>query len=217
MSWLSALGGAASSLLAKGGGMPGLPNFGLGNRDTSFDQDASAIWALHEGIKRDDNSAVSIFVFEASAPGWGGRGSGGDRRSLLPLAKNALRKLRTLRHPDVLKFLDGSETDSAVFIVTEQVVGLPCKLSDLQAKGKATGPAGDEWKVWGISRIVSALKFINGPGASTHGNIRTSSVFTTPSGEWRLGGFELLSSPRDQQPVLYVSRVFLSCSFFRGR
>lgn len=50
----------------------------------------------------------------------------------------------------------------------------------------------------------TALKFINSSGSSTHGNLRPSSIFTSPSGEWRLGGFEVLSTVKDPSPVLYV-------------
>ena len=52
--------------------------------------------------------------------------------------------------------------------------------------------------------VKSALKFINSSGASTHGNVRPSAIFSSPSGEWRLGGFEVLSSMKDSQPILYV-------------
>lgn len=49
-----------------------------------------------------------------------------------------------------------------------------------------------------------ALSFLNDPCASTHGNIRIDSVFLSPSGEWKLGGFEVLSNPKDETAVLYV-------------
>ena len=49
-----------------------------------------------------------------------------------------------------------------------------------------------------------ALSFINDQAASTHGNIHVDSIFLSPSGEWRLGGFEVLSNPKDESSVLYV-------------
>ena len=133
-----------------------------------------------------------------------------DRRSQLPLAKNAFRKLRALRHPDILKFVDGSETDSAVYIVTEKVVPLSSRIGregDIKPNSQSaleTG-TGEEWRTWGLSKITNALSFINESGQSTHANLRVSSVFVSPSGEWRLGGFDVLSTPRDPSPVLYVS------------
>lgn len=45
---------------------------------------------------------------------------------------------------------------------------------------------------------------MNDSAASTHGNIRVDSVLISASGEWKLGGFELLSSPKDDAAVLYV-------------
>jgi len=40
---------------------------------------------------------------------------------------------------------------------------------------------------------------------STHGNLHVNAVFLSPSGEWKLGGFELFSNPKDtESAVLYV-------------
>ncbi|MBW0481756.1 hypothetical protein O181_021471 [Austropuccinia psidii MF-1] len=196
MSWLSALGGAATSLLSKGG-LPNLPGFGLGNRDSRFDD--QSIWTLYDGVKRDDNSIVSIFIYDSSQPSNLFVGSK-DKKLILSFAKNHLKKLRSLRHPNILKFLDGTENEYAVYIVTEKVTNLSIRLNELTMSKDAEL----EWKIWGLSQVVLALKFINGPGSSTHGNLRTASVFITQSGEWRLSGFEILTSPKDPQPILYT-------------
>ena len=37
-----------------------------------------------------------------------------------------------------------------------------------------------------------------------HGNVRTSSVFISQSGEWRLGGLEILSSMKEDDANIYV-------------
>lgn len=201
MSWLSVIGGAATSLLSKGGGIPNLPGFGLGNKESSFE--GQTIWTQYEGIKRDDNSSVSVFVYDSSNPTQLNSNpfiGSKDRKLLLGFAKNSLKKLRSLRHPDILKFIDGSETDAAVYIVTEKVDSLATKLDQLSTNSQTQ----IEWKIWGLSRIVSALKFLNGPGAATHGNLRLTSIFVTQSGEWKLSGFEVLSSPKDPQPILYT-------------
>jgi len=137
---------------------------------------------------QDDSSPVSVFVFDASQ---------GNKRSQLPLAKNALRKLRTIRHPDVLKFVDVVETETTIHIVTERVQPLE-KALHTSPQGKA------DWIVWGLHRVATALAFVNESVASTHGNIRTESIFVATSGEWRLGGFELLSNAKDEASVLYV-------------
>ena len=40
-----------------------------------------------------------------------------------------------------------------------------------------------------------------------HGNVRVSSVFTSESGEWKLGGLELLSSMKEDDAVIYVGSL----------
>ena len=53
--------------------------------------------------------------------------------------------------------------------------------------------------------MQSTLKFINDEALSVHGSVRLSSVFTSESGEWRLGGLDLLSSMKDDDAVIHVS------------
>jgi SCY1-like protein 1 len=36
-----------------------------------------------------------------------------------------------------------------------------------------------------------------------HGNIRSSSIYTSESGEWKVGGFEVLSSTREDDALIY--------------
>ena len=91
---------------------------------------------------QDDSTLVSVFFFDANAP---------NRRNLLPLAKNALRKLRTTRHPDVLKFIDVVETDTTIYIVTERVYPLGAALDAWKGKPAA---AIEEWLIWGLHRIA---------------------------------------------------------------
>lgn len=68
----------------------------------------------------------------------------------MPLAKNALRKLRTVRHPDVLKYLDAVETDHTIMIMTERVRPLGPAIEE-----RSSNPAKEreDWLIWGIHRI----------------------------------------------------------------
>lgn len=56
-----------------------------------------------------------------------------------------------------------------------------------------------------------ALAFVNDSCASTHGKICVDAIFISPSGEWKLGGFELFSSTKEDGPPLYVRNRL--CSF----
>lgn len=50
----------------------------------------------------------------------------------------------------------------------------------------------------------STIKFINSEAASIHGSVRVGSVYTSESGEWKVGGFELLSSVKEDESTIYV-------------
>ncbi|KAF4599678.1 hypothetical protein EYR40_006777 [Pleurotus pulmonarius] len=185
MDYLRTLGSAAVSSLVQKSGL-NLP-FSLGSK-VAYE----GVWNLYDGTKREDGSHVSVFEFDATTET--------SKKNLLPLAKNALRKLRTTRHPDVLKFMDVVETDTTIHIMTERVRPLgPALLS----RSSSSQQEREDWLLWGLHRVSVALAFVNDSCASTHGNIRIGSIFITPSGEWKLGGFEVLSNPKDPASVLY--------------
>jgi len=48
------------------------------------------------------------------------------------------------------------------------------------------------------------LKFLNNDCSIIHGNVRISSIFTNRAGEWKLAGFELMSSIKEENPVIYT-------------
>ncbi|SCZ96994.1 BZ3500_MvSof-1268-A1-R1_Chr4-2g06919 [Microbotryum saponariae] len=206
MSWLSSLAGsvantvisASASALSGGNNVPGLPGYTLGDKLYHFDR--RSIWTVSNATKKDDSSSVTVFSFDLNAPqqpNQGAAGSSNDRKAQLVLAKNALRKLRALRHPHILKFLDGVDTDTTVWIVTEPVRSLSLELDS------AGTPLAEESKVYGLLHLVTALAFLNKDGASIHGNIRPESVWITQGGEWKLGGMELTTRKDDDSGVIW--------------
>jgi len=117
-------------------------------------------------------------------------------RNRVPIAKNAFRRFRTLRHPGVVQLIDAVETDAQLCIITERITPLAqyAEQQELQ----------QETIKWGLYAIAKTLKFINDEAGLVHSLVRTSSVFIGESGEWKLGGFELLSSTKDEQDnVIY--------------
>ena len=108
--------------------------------------------------------------------------------------------------------------------MTERVRPLSSVIQDWTSKSQRER---EDWLLWGLHRLsVSnahptrsnisqcyvqvALSFVNDSCSSTHGNLRVDSIFISPSGEWKLGGFEVLSSPKDESAVLYVRSYYLS-------
>lgn len=189
------LNASSAALSSASGGVPGVQGYQLGERVTGYD--GKSIWTLYSGTKRDDATPVSVFAFDLSAPVPHMRPA--DRKALLPLARNAFRKLRALRHPNILKFLDGSESDSAIWIITEPVQSLATLLD---SPGTTSAPA-DESKVYGLLHVSSALSFLNREGQSVHGGLRTTTVWVTPGGEWKLGGMELCSRLDEPDAVMW--------------
>ncbi|CAD6893245.1 unnamed protein product [Tilletia controversa] len=179
----------SSAVLSKATGP--LPNVSIEDLDLSYE--GKTIWSLHKGTKRDDSTPVSVLVFDSQKP------LNNPRKSLLPLAKNALRKLRTMRHPDVLRLIDSAETATAVYIAVEPVRPLRAVLEGMAGKDEMRS----EWVTWGLSKLAIAVKFINVDAQSAHGNIRVDSVFVTPAGEWRLGGFDTLTAMNDPAGILF--------------
>jgi SCY1-like protein 1 len=57
---------------------------------------------------------------------------------------------------------------------------------------------------WGLHNVAKTLKFINDEASSIHGNLRASSIFTSESGEWKVGGLEILSSVKEDDAIIFT-------------
>jgi SCY1-like protein 1 len=91
----------------------------------------------------------------------------------------------------VLKFIDGAESETKIYIGTEwaEPVSLHLKSSD------------ENLTKYGLFKLASTLKMIS-DSALVHGNVCMDSVFVTKSGEWRLGGLDFISAMTEESPVL---------------
>ena len=87
------------------------------------------------------------------------------------------------------------ENETQIYIVTEKVTPLSWHI-----KRKSLS---EETIKWGLYTVASTLKFVNVDASSVHGSIRSSSVYTSESGEWKLGGFEVLSSMNEDDAIIY--------------
>lgn len=87
------------------------------------------------------------------------------------------------------------ETETHIYVVTERLTPL-----SWHVKRKSLS---EETIKWGLYSVASTLKFINNEAASVHGSVRVSSVYTSESGEWKLGGFDVLSSMNEDDALIY--------------
>nr|CAC18624.2 conserved hypothetical protein [Neurospora crassa] len=94
-----------------------------------------------------------------------------------------------------LKLSLAQKTDSYIYIATERLVPL-----SWHVKRKSLSP---ETAKWGLYSVAKTLKFINGDASSIHGNLKVASIYTSESGEWKIGGFEVLSNVKDDDALIY--------------
>ncbi|AWP11979.1 putative N-terminal kinase-like protein [Scophthalmus maximus] len=139
-------------------------------------QEKSGIWTLHRGKRKTNGEPVSVFVYEVS--------QGTDPQT--QLAKAAVKRMKTLRHPNILAYVDGLETEKSLYLVTEQVTPLAVHLKAQAEKGGA----GELEISWGLHQIVKALSFLVNDCHLLHNNLGVWSVFVDRAGEWKLGALD---------------------------
>lgn len=149
--------------------------------------ETKSIWNLYKGKRKTEpKNEVSIFVYDVKG--------GSDTK--LEIAKNAVKKLKTLRHPSILQFLDSVETDKVLYVATEYVEPLGIYLDHIDMDD---GPK-ELYLAWGIFQITRALSFLNNDGNLRHNNVSCWSVNVNKCGEWKLGGLEYVS-PVEGNPM----------------
>lgn len=86
---------------------------------------------------------MSIFVYDIK--------SGSETQ--LEVAKGAVKRLKTLRHPSVLTYLDSLESDKVLYLATEYVQPLSTHLESLSLDG----PQKELYVAWGIFQITVSV------------------------------------------------------------
>lgn len=147
---------------------------------------SKSIWELHKGKKKGTDQEISIFVFEVK----------GGNDTLLDVAKASVKRLKTLRHPNILQYIDSLETDKVVYLVTEYVEPLLGHLELLKKE--------EERKLavsWGLFQIAKGLGFLTGDCGLSHNNVSSASVFVDRAGEWKMGGVEYMCPGTEAPPI----------------
>lgn len=164
------------------GGLKELP-YNIGEPYSS----AWGSWIHYRGTSKDDGSSVSIFSLSGS----------NAQDGHLMAARNGVKRLRTVRHPNVLSFLHSAEVEvvegsivrPTIYIVTEPVMPLSEKIKELGLEGTQR----DEYYAWGLHQIAKAVSFLNNDCKLVHGNVCLESVVVTPTLDWKLHAFDVLS------------------------
>lgn len=144
-----------------------------------------SIWSLHRARRKGStgDAEVSVFVFDIK--------NGGEYQ--LEIARAAVKRLKTLKHPSILSYLDSLETEKMVYLATERVKPLHNQLATISEISE--GSKRELYFSWGIFQITRALSFLNNDGNLRHNNVNMWSVFVNEeSGEWKLGGVEYMTT-----------------------
>lgn len=164
--------------------------------------DSRSIWTVYNGVNPKSDTPVTIFEFNLKDPA-------ATRWNYDLLARNCFKKLKLIKFPGIVSVVDYFESDAYLYIVTERVTPLQHYLT-LHSDKIST-----ETKLYGIYSVAHALLFINTKANSVHGNVNiASSVFVNAQGEWKLFGFELLTSMKSD-PEQPIYRLSLSIPMFK--
>ncbi|XP_072519011.1 N-terminal kinase-like protein [Salminus brasiliensis] len=156
-------------------------------------QDKSGIWTLHRGKRKTTGEPVSVFLYEV--------GQGTEEQT--QLAKAAFKRMKTLRHPNILSYVDGLETDKSLYLVTEPVTPLA---THLKARAESGG-SGELEISWGLHQIVKAISFLVIDCHLLHNNLGMWAIFVDRAGEWKLGGLDHVTSDQGEPSSLPPAKV----------
>ena len=197
---------SAASKMVSGDGLP----FDTGAEITSYA--GKSPWRMYHG-KKEGFGDVSLFLYQL-------KDKQSDRE--LSQVRNSIKRLRTIKHPYLLKCIEAGEKldtkgGGIIYLVTEPVQPLAEVLDALLET-----PGGI---AWGVYTLAAAIKFLNidcnivhgqvqdesGRGMEAHGQsgkrdagprapslppvawqVCVPSLFVDRGMDWKLGGFEML-------------------------
>lgn len=107
--------------------------------------ETKSIWSLHKGKRKGTNDEVSVFVYDIK--------NGSDTK--LEIAKSSMKRLKTLRHPSILQYLDSLETEKVLYIATEPIEPLGTYIEKMDKEHSK-----DLYLAWGIFQITVNKKKI---------------------------------------------------------
>ena len=97
--------------------------------------------------------------------------------SSISAASSAVKKLKTLRHPSVILYIDSHESEKAALLATEPVEPLLMHLNKDAGSNQQ-----DAYLAWGMLQVFRGVAFLHEANL-IHGSLHAGSVFVTPAGE----------------------------------
>lgn len=113
-------------------------NYEIGEVIEGFSE--KSIWSLNKGKCKKTNETCSILMYDIK--------NGSETK--LDIARASLKRLKTLRHPSILNYLDSFENDKFIYVAIESVCPLGIYLEKLQNEGVQK----EIYLAWGIFQIT---------------------------------------------------------------
>ncbi|ELT98079.1 hypothetical protein CAPTEDRAFT_223847 [Capitella teleta] len=135
--------------------------------------DGKSLWSLHEGKHKTTGALVSADV-----------------------AKTSFKKIKTLRHPNILPYIDGLESDKVLYLATEPVQPLETYLKN----NKDNSQQNELAISWGLHQMAKGLSFLVNDCSLIHNNVCLASIFVDRAGEWKLGGVDYMYAASGAPP-----------------
>lgn len=161
-------------------------------------------WQLSSGTKKEDKEdkdQVTIFKFLKT------------QTDKLPVASKNFQKLRTLKHPYILSFLDGADMDDAIVLVTEICIPLELWIQQQIAERNNESSVGaaelalntSQEVIWGFRCIINALQFLHSTCTLIHGYLGLHAIFVSKNGDWKLGALDLAANLTNPDDAAYFN------------
>lgn len=128
--------------------------------------------------------------------------------------KTQAQKLKCIRHPNVLTYIDSLEVENTYYLITESCRPLAYYLSE----SKLTDTQRELLVSWGFYQLLNCIKFLHNEAKLSQNNL-CNAIFITSSGDWKLGAFHLsapLSSPQKDMNDLASVLVQIFSKNFTG-
>ncbi|KAL7502772.1 hypothetical protein ACHAXN_000684 [Cyclotella atomus] len=220
-SWLGSLWGSSTSSLPY-------------DLSSSPEHTTRSGWSLHTATPKQKTSASSesYSAFRAAkselakCPLRAGR-MGGETQ-LIPALHHFQRQKR-LVHPKILRAHATLDTDysdeksapglnelsktlttGTLIIVTEKVIPLDEWLDNTLSLSGNHSQNNAQQISWGIYNLVEALVFLHNQAKLAHGNVSPDAIYVTPGGDFKLGGFDLVTPLGNDQPEQTPTHHFRS-------
>ncbi|ESL06431.1 hypothetical protein TRSC58_05896 [Trypanosoma rangeli SC58] len=172
--------------------IPGFPYTLSGGSTTAVTP--TLTWTMCPGVGKEDGRAVTIFSISLSKADSG----------VKELARHAMKRAKSLLLPGLLRCYGAAEHQETVYIAMEPCEPLRTVLQ--QSSSAQDGEDGDEEEAFlesvalGLKAVGAALTALH-HNNFVHGNVSSDSIFVIAGGEWRLFGFELLSTFNEPHSV----------------